>query len=344
MRLPDRAGLALLALPACVAAAPAVTGPRARPLSYLSGHGERAYPVVGLTWGLMGISVVVVVVVAGLVLAGVLRRRVRGAATREVAVERRGNGLRWIWIGVGISLVPLIGSTVWTMQVLAAIGRPAAPPALTIEVTAQQWWWKLRYLDNDPSRTFLAANEIHIPVGQPVELRLRSPDVIHSFWVPALGGKMDVVPGQVNRIWLQAGEPGVYEGRCAEFCGMQHANMRLLLVAETQEAFRMWRDAQVAPAPPPATEQVAAGAAIFVNRCGACHTVRGTMAGGTVAPDLTHLMGRAGIAAETLRLNVATLSGWIADPQHIKPGTRMPNLNLSGPELQSLRSFLGTLR
>jgi cytochrome c oxidase subunit 2 len=315
------------------------------PLSYLSGFGPKAAPVVKLTWGLLGISIAVVLVIAGLVLAGCLRRRVRGSPPiQTIPVERGGDGLRWLWIGVGVSCVPLLIALVWTMHVLAAISGPGRTPPLTIEVTGAQWWWKARYLDADASRVFITANEIHIPVGQPVQVRLISTDVIHSFWVPALGGKTEVIPGQTNVTWMEAGVPGRFRGTCSEFCGLQHAHMGFEVVADPPDSFRIWEDQQVAPAPAPATPAIADGEAIFVYRCGACHTVRGSPAGGSVAPDLTHIMSRSTLAAVSLPHSIATLSAWIVDPQAIKPGTHMPNLEVSGPELQSLRNYLATLK
>jgi cytochrome c oxidase subunit 2 len=233
---------------------------------------------------------------------------------------------------------------VWTVSVLAAVSSPAGKPTVVIEITAAQWWWKARYLDPAPSRSFTTANEIHIPVGQPVRIRLRSADVIHSFWVPALGGKTDTIPGQTNLTWLQANAPGTYRGQCTEFCGWQHAHMGLLVVAESPAEFRLWKDAQIRPAPPPASPQIASGRDTFEYRCGACHTVRGSKAGGSVAPDLTHLMSRTTLAAATLPHTIGSLSGWIANPQAIKPGARMPAMEVSGPELERIRTYLQTLK
>jgi cytochrome c oxidase subunit 2 len=328
------APLALLATPAAAAT----------PLSYLTAAGPKAARVLSLTWGLLAISIAVVVIVTVLVVVGVLLRRTRDVAIANVPVERGGDGLRWIWIGLAASAVPLLAALVWTISVLAAINEPRIPAALTIEVTAQQWWWKARYLNGDASRVFITANEIHIPTGQPVRFQLIGADVIHSFWVPALGGKTEMIPGQTNVTWLQAKQPGRYRGQCSEFCGTQHAHMGFLIVADAPAAFELWEDQQIEPAPAPATAEIAQGEALFEYRCGACHTVRGSGAGGSVAPDLTHLMSRTTLAAATLPHNTGTLSGWIADPQAIKPGALMPVLDVTGPELQSLRTYLATLR
>ena len=329
------------ALPGAAALFP-VSAQAEAPLSYLVGFGPKAGPVVALTWGLLLISIVVVIIISLLVLGGVVIRG-RHVAIATVPVERGGNGLRWLWIGVGVSSVPLVVALVWTVSVLAAVSGPTGKPAVVIEVTGAQWWWKARYLDPDPSRVFTTANEIHIPTGQPVQIRLASADVIHSFWVPALSGKTDTIPGQTNVTWLQADTPGTYRGQCTEFCGWQHAHMGFLLVAQSPAEFRLWEEAQIRPAPPPSSAKVASGEQTFEYRCGACHTVRGSKAGGSVAPDLTHIMSRSTLAAATLPHTIGTLSGWIANPQAIKPGVRMPVMDVSGPELERIRTYLETL-
>jgi len=313
-------------------------------LSYLSGFGNRAYPVVQLTWGVTALSLAVIVICTGLVLVGTLRRRVRGTgAVDQVPIAPGESGLRWIVISVAVSSVFLFASLVGTVIVLAAVAAPSREPKVTIEVTGQQWWWKARYLSDDPSRTLITANEIHIPTGEPVHIRLIGADVIHSFWVPKLTGKTDTIPGQENEMWLEADRPGRYRGQCTEFCGWQHAHMAFFVVAQPPMEFDNWMAAQLQPAAAAASPDIQRGENTFTFHCGMCHTVRGTQAGGTVAPDLTHLMSRSTIAAGTLDNTPGNLSGWIANPQAIKPGARMPVLYLSGPELQNVRTYLATL-
>ncbi|WP_297296027.1 cytochrome c oxidase subunit II [uncultured Methylovirgula sp.] len=315
------------------------------PLSYLSGFGIKAYPVTALTWGLLIISVSVVVIVTTLVLWGVLARRQPEQSIGDVAVERRGTGLGWLGLGVGISAVLLLISVVWTMAVLAKVSAP--PPGsnpLTIEVTGQQWWWKARYLNADPSKVLTTADEFHIPVGRPVRVKLIGADVIHSFWVPALTGKTETIPGQTNVTWLEADKPGRYRGQCTEYCGQQHAHMALFVIAESPAAFDKWLQDQLKSAPAPASPALVQDQQVFVQHCGECHTVRGSMAGGSVAPDLTHLMSRTTLAAGTLPNTPGALAGWIADPQGQKPGTKMPNLYLSGQELTAVTTYLQTLK
>ncbi len=328
------AGLALLA-PAVASADPA--------MSYLRTFGPAGDPATKLGWALGIISIAVTIVVAALLLAGVLRKRPQPPDPEALAVRHDSGGMAWIYVGVGITAAVLLVCTVWTMFTLAAVAMPART-ALSLQVTAMQWWWGVRYESEDPAQVFNTANEIHIPVGQPVRIELGSADVIHSFWIPQLGGKMDVIPGKTNVTWLQADKPGVYRGQCGEFCGAQHAHMAMLVVADPPVAYSAWRDAQLRNAPEPASDAIRSGLQTFESHCAACHTVRGTGAGGILGPDLTHLMSRQTIAAGLLRNTPGNLSAWIADSQALKPGSRMPSLMLSGPELQSVSAYLSTLK
>lgn len=316
---------------------------QAAPLQYLSGAGVKAAPVVPLTWGVLIISIVVIAIIAGLLVAALWHRPaaawVKGEKT-DVLPDK--GGLDWLWIGVGLSTLALLFTVIWTVKVLADIEGPPARPALTIEVTAHQWWWQVRYLPDDVSRQFTTANEIHIPVGQPVRLKLIGGDVIHSFWVPQLAGKMDAIPGQTNETWIEASAPGVYRGQCTEYCGLQHARMGFLVIAEPPVRFRAWWARQLAA--PPAPQGVASkGQADFQIHCGNCHTVRGTAAAGALGPDLSHLMLRRTIAAATLPNSGPTLAHWIADPQSVKPGALMPAPMLSETELADIHAYLKTL-
>jgi len=312
------------------------------PLGYLHTFGPRADPATRLTWGLMDISIAVVVIVTALVVAGVLAKRVGGGANAMPAARPGAAGLNWITIGVVLTVLTLAVSLVWTVQVLAQINSPASHPALTLEVTGHQWWWEVRYLSDKPGETFVTANEIHIPVGRPVLVKLIGADVIHSFWVPALTGKTDTIPGRANLTWLQADKAGVYQGQCTEYCGVQHAHMAFSVVADPPQAFEAWRARQLAPEPEVAGADL--GAALFDARCGTCHTVRGTAAGGVVGPDLTHLMSRQTLAAGTLPNTPAALAGWIANPEGAKPGALMPATNLTGPQLNQIVAYLETLK
>lgn len=353
----------------------AIPGMSANPMSYLHTYSPGADPVTRLGWGLGIVSIAVVVIITGLLLLAIMRRREPANAHNSdpLHVGREGKGMRWIYIGVGVSTVVLFALAIWTLVTIAAVARPPAAAAFTVRVTGYQWWWRVRYEDRDASRTFTTANEIHIPVGMPVRLELEGGDVIHSFWVPQLGGKTDTIPGQTNVSWIQADKAGVYRGQCAEYCGAQHAHMALLVVAEPPVSFAAWWEQQLQPAaaalassampqrfaevsapgttpggastePKPASSaSLPAGQAVFTTYCGACHAVRGTDAGGIYGPDLSHLMQRHLIAAGTVPNDAAHLADWIRHAQSIKPGTRMPNIALSDGDLSTVVAFLQSL-
>jgi cytochrome c oxidase subunit 2 len=216
---------------------------------------------------------------------------------------------------------------------------------LSIELTGHQWWWEVRYQDVDASNIFTTANEIHIPVGVPVQFTLRGADVIHSFWVPNLAGKKDLIPGKVSTIWLQADKPGVYRGQCAEYCGLQHAKMALWVVAEPQEQFNAWRQNQTQAAAPPASDPQKHGQQVFFGTtCVMCHAINGTPAGSNIGPNLTHVGSRQMLAAATLVNTREHMAQWIKDSQTFKPGNKMPQHNLSDADLQSLVEYLENLK
>ncbi|HEY0747718.1 MAG TPA: cytochrome c oxidase subunit II [Steroidobacteraceae bacterium] len=315
------------------------------PLGYLDAAGMRAQHILPLTWFTLSVSIAVCLVIAVLLWVGVRRRRVpSGVDIAGIAVERGGDGLPWIRVGLLIAAVPLAATLVWTMVVLAAVARVPANPALVLDITAHQWWWDVHYSGALPPDEFETANEIHIPVGQPVLVRLHAADVIHSFWVPKLSGKTDVIPGQINQSWLETEQPGRYLGQCSEFCGYQHAHMQFEVVAQAADKFAAWRAAQLEPAAAPASAQAARGLEVVQLRCALCHQVRGTSAGAVSAPDLTHLMSRRTLAAGTLLNTPGNLAGWIQDPQDLKPGSLMPNQYLSAQQLTDVLAYLETLR
>ncbi len=315
------------------------------PLNYLFTHGSRAQSIAGLAWFTTAVSILVILIVTGLMLVGIWRARSRFVAELpgEAPVERPHGGVSWIYIGVGITTIVLLVTMVWTFVTLASTGNPPpGPAAVRLEITGHQWWWEVRYLNDEPSQQFQTANEIHIPVGKVVEITLRTADVIHSFWVPALAGKTDQIPGQENHTWIDAKRPGIYRGQCGEYCGQQHAHMAFEVVASAPDDFERWRTQQLQPA----RSNIAAGAGqdLFITHCGICHTVRGTAAAGILGPDLTHVMSRRMIAAATLPNNPGSLGAWIADPQHIKPGNYMPRLDLSGPQLALVLQYVKSLK
>ncbi len=239
------------------------------PLNYLTSFGTKADATRPLTWGVMLISVAVIVMIS-LLLAGAIWRRPGLAAVapgEKLAIGPEAGGLNWLWIGVGLSSLVLLLSVVWTVAVLAQIARPATEPSVVIEVTGKQWWWQVRYLSDDPAQVFTTANEIHIPVGQPVLFKLVGGDVIHSFWVPALAGKTDTIPGQTNETWLEARAPGIYRGQCTEYCGIEHAHMSLVVIAAIAGGFfEAWKAHQLQSPTPPASGQALAGMTDFNMR------------------------------------------------------------------------------
>jgi cytochrome c oxidase subunit 2 len=317
------------------------------PLTYLVSHGIRAHAIATLTWFMLIVSVAVILIVSGLLLAGIWRRRLSPAAQLpgETIVTRPGGGVSWIYIGVGVSTGVLFATMIWTVVTLADTSYPPpGEPAARLQVTGHQWWWEVRYLNSDPSQEFSTANELRIPVGKIVEVNLRAGDVIHSFWVPALTGKTDLIPGQENKTWIEADRSGIYRGQCGEYCGQQHAHMAFEVIASPPDQFESWRQQQLQPAVQHAQSNPGGSHDLFVAKCGICHTVRGTRAQGILGPDLTHVMSRSKIGAATLPNTPAQLAAWIADPQHIKPGNYMPTLSLSGPEMASIRQYVEKLR
>ena len=241
----------------------------------------------------------------------------------------------------GLLLLVVVFLSFGTDRALATLG---GEDALKIEVTAHRWWWEVRYMDPEPSRIFTTANELTIPVGRPVELTLRSDDVIHSFWVPNLGGKKDMIPGRTTTLRLRADKAGTYRGQCAEFCGVQHAKMALLVNAS--EEYEKWAEAQRSSAPEPRSDEEKRGRELFLNgTCAMCHAIRGTPANGRRAPDLTHFASRQTLAAGTVPNTRGYLAGWIIDPHSIKPGVNMPaHSTLSPSDLHALLAYVGMLK
>ena len=252
--------------------------------------------------------------------------------------------LRLVGIGAASTAAILVALLVYNVRVSAAIAAIPAD-AVMIRVTGHQWWWDVTYPGERASDTVRTANEIWIPVGRPVAIELESRDVIHSFWVPNLHGKVDAIPGRWNRLWLQADTEGVWRGQCAEFCGLQHAKMAFVVVAVPPARFEAWLDEQRRPAAAPANARQRAGQDVFLQSpCVLCHAVRGTPAAATVGPDLTHLASRRTIGAGILPNTRGHLAGWILDAQHVKPGSFMPSIDLEGDRLHVLLDYLESLR
>jgi cytochrome c oxidase subunit 2 len=254
-----------------------------------------------------------------------------------------------LWIagaGIAFPIVVLTALLAWSTWRSAQLTPQSSSQALTISVTAKMWWWEVRYRDPESGREIVAANEIHVPVGQAVYVGLNAADVIHSLWVPALAGKRDMIPGRVTGLTLRADKPGIYRGQCAEYCGAQHARMALQVVALAPDEFKDWLARQARPAVAPATPQQVRGRAVFLEqRCQSCHTIRGVAETAHLGPDLTHVGSRKEIGAGVLRTHEGTLAGWIADPQAVKPGVFMPAASgIDGASLRALAAYLAHLK
>ncbi len=313
--------------------------------SALDPKGPAAGELAWLIWFFTGLCAVVWVLVMVALVAPLMMRSPARSEPLALDAGAEHRKVRLVVTAVGVTALILVGLTLLSFfanRTLAAIGSDAA---LTIRVTGHQWWWEVRYEAAQPSRILTTANEIHIPAGEPVRLVLTSTDVIHSFWVPSIAGKLDLIPGYVNVLDIKADKPGVYRGQCAEFCGAQHANMGTFIIAEPRPQFDGWLNDQLRAAAAPTSADAKAGADLFLKRaCVMCHRIGGTVAGGTVAPDLTHIASRQTLAAGTLTMSRGNLAAWIADPQGIKPGSHMPVVDLDGDELNAIVAYLEGLK
>ena len=250
-----------------------------------------------------------------------------------------------VYGGIVFPAVVLVPLLLYSLILERSVLADREPADLRIEIVGHQWWWRVHYLDAAGRIDIVSANEVRIPAGKRVELILRSADVIHSFWVPNLAGKLDMIPGHVNKLHVSASRAGVFRGQCAEYCGGPHAQMALYVIADSEDDFERWRGAQRAPAAEPRDEMPRRGRALFLSHCAACHTVRGTEAKGTLGPDLTHVGSRTSIAAGILQNNRANVAAWVSSSQQIKPGNLMPSMNVfSGEELRAVAAYVVSLQ
>jgi cytochrome c oxidase subunit 2 len=276
------------------------------------------------------------------------------ATARARRRERRGEALpadddrgmaRGVALGVAATVVILLVFLVTDLSVGRTLDPIPRKQPLTIELTGKQWWWDVQYADTSPQGRLTTANEIHVPVGEPVLLLLESTDVIHSFWAPNLAGKKDLIPGYTQSMWFQADTAGDYRAQCAEFCGLQHAKMALHVIAEPRPQYDRWVQSQRGPAKTPTDSVTNRGREVFLTgQCAMCHNITGTVAGSRAGPDLTHLASRRTIAAGTLPNTRGALAGWIVDPQRVKPGTHMPPNQLAPADLDALLTYLQSLK
>ena len=304
------------------------------PPPVLDPAGPFAESVTTLAWVLLlggGAVLVIVLAMLGIALFGPPR------------LKTRLGGERAIWaLGFAFPAVVLTGLLIWGLTLPSSLSATrVAGDAMRFKIIGEMWWWRVHYQDADGREMLRDANELHIPVGRPVLLELEAADVIHSFWVPRLGGKMDMIPGRTNRLLIQADAPGIYKGQCAEYCGGPHALMGFIVVAHSPADFARWRASRL-----PESAGAGRGLALFLSSgCAACHTIRGTPANGLAGPDLTHVGSRRTLGAGILPNNPGTMAGWIADSQAIKPGNRMPAYHqFSGDELRAVSDYLVTLK
>ena len=326
---------------ATLVAAAMLSGGCAGNQSMFNPQGPVARSVAELGWFLIGLcTAIYVAVMVALAIALVRRRRDSDAAPETQARLTRHVGMA----SAGTVLV-LVALAVATFAADRGLNSPSGPGAITVDVVGNQWWWNFQYRDVSPGDFVSVPNELHVPVGASIHVRARSRDVIHSFWVPNLLGKRDLVPGIVTNTWFQADTPGVYRGQCAEFCGHQHANMALQVVAEPMDRFLAWIRHQRRPAAEPVTDEQRRGRDVFMQSpCVTCHTIRGTDAGSRFGPDLTHVGSRLTIAAGTLPNTRENLERWVANAQAVKAGVRMPPVRLADDDRRALVSYLRSLR
>lgn len=313
--------------------------------SILEPGGPASGRIAHLGWFVLILSIIVTVVMWTLI--ALVVSRPRGSFDEHEPVDV-GGGQGWVLIG-GFAIPSIILAAMFVVGLNAMAKFPVHDGILMpaqIRLTGHQWWWQVQYMAGPVDRQVTTANEIHIPVGRPVDIDLTSVDVIHSFWVPAMHGKVDLIPGQMNRIRIEADHAGTYRGECGEYCGAQHAHMILLVIAETPDQYQRWLNHQRGEAETPVTGQQRHGEQLFSSGpCALCHTVRGTLANGRLGPDLTHIGSRQRIATNMLENNTANLEAWVTHAQSLKPAVAMPNITqFTGQELRDLVAYLQQLR
>lgn len=318
--------------------------------SALDPAGPQSGRVSRLWWLMFYVCAAVFILVSIALLIAIFRRRKERARATDAPdispePERERRMARVIGGAIGITVIILFVFLIGSFTTGRALYSLDDPKDLTIKITGHQWWWEIEYEAEPASNIVQTANEIHIPVGQPVKFRLTADDVIHSFWVPNLSGKKDLIPGHEIILTFQADHAGEFRGQCAEFCGYQHAHMAFTIVAEPPDKFYEWMNQQRASSVQPSNDAEQRGQKVFLSSpCITCHTIRGTDAGGKVAPELTHLASRKTIAAGTLPNTRGHLAGWITNSQEIKPGNHMPPVPLNPEDLQALLAYLESLK
>ncbi len=300
-------------------------------------HSPYAHSIASLSNGVLLACLGILLLVVGLVTYSLHRFRERPGSPPAKLIY--GSWKLEIAYTVGFVVILAVISY-FSLHAMHDSDPPSNGPD-NLTIVAHQWWWEVRY----PGTSIVTANEIHVPVGQGEHVGLRSADVIHDFWVPELGRKMDIIPGLTNHTWFAADAPGRYYGACAEFCGKEHAWMRIRVIAQQPADFVRWEEAQSMVPVPPASGPAHDGAQFFQQlSCAACHTIRGTAAHGIIGPDLTHVGSRETLAAGRLENTPANLTTWLLEPDMIKPGSHMPNLHLTREQRDTLTAYLEALK
>ena len=346
-----RSGFRFAAL-VLVCAILALTGCAGHQQSAIDPTGPQAGKIATLLWFFVWLLTAIFVIVMALTLWTLMRRH-RGIdqepleATHKPSEQTETRLTRVVTaatVATVLILFILLGASVFTGKAIASLGN-TTKNGMVIELTGNQWWWQVQYDNPDSSRVLVTANEIHIPVGRPVLILGKSNDVIHSFWVPSLAGKQDLIPGRDNDITVVPKTVGIFRGQCAEFCGAQHAHMAMVVVVESYPDFLKWWQHQLQPAVAPKTPLTLAGYKYVTSGpCSTCHSIGGTPASATVGPDLTHLASRKSLAAGTLPMSTGNLYGWVEDPQSLKPGVKMPTIGLEPQQLHAVVAYLETLK
>jgi cytochrome c oxidase subunit II len=308
---------------------------------------DPAGPAAGRITDLFSLMVVVSTVVFVLVMATLAYSISKGRRRNEVATEPRDAGkiTTSISIAVTATVITLFVLLIASIYTGRALTSKSEENALKISVVGHQWWWEVQYESDEPARTLKTANEIHIPAGRLISLKLTSHDVIHSFWAPNLTGKRDLIPGHQTALFFTADRTGLFSGRCAEFCGHQHAHMAFDVIVQTPDEFAEWYEHQLEPAQTPTGDAELTGQRIFLStRCVMCHTVAGTGAGASVGPDLTHISSRRCIAAGALTNTSEHLESWVKDSQAVKPGNKMPRIDIPQDQINAVVAYLETLK
>lgn len=311
--------------------------------SALNAQGAPAQRLEELIFWIVTTCAFVWMIVIVLLAKALWRRREPARDPLYVDAQREHRMMLAVLLGIGATVLIITSFTVESFFTTRALTM-ASPADLTVVVHGKQWWWDIEY-PGSGTPPLKIANEIHIPVGRNVRVELEGDDVIHSFWVPSLAGKQDLIPGRKNVLNIRAEREGVYRGQCAEFCGMQHAHMAFLVIADEAGEFQKWSQSQAAPSVAATNPEIETGREVFLSKpCAACHTVRGTSAKGGTGPDLTHVGSRRFIAAGMLPTTVGSLAAWIADPQTIKPGNNMPMVPLAPEELRAVAAYMYSLK